>query len=93
MVVKLLAITEQRTTHSKILGIRKEMNDYVKEFCNSNDFNAVINSMVEGKFQSDLANKVAHITALYRLEVRKLEILPPQGQEQQAQAEKEKKAQ
>jgi small subunit ribosomal protein S3Ae len=74
MVVKLLAVTRQRTTHSRILGIRKEMNGFVAEYCKSNDFATIVNSIVEGKFQSELANRIEHIAPLYKIEVRKLEV-------------------
>ena len=88
MVVKLLAVINQRTTHSRIIGIRKEMNDFVTEYFKNNDFNAIIGAIVEGAFQEELANKVEHITPLYKIEVRKLEVkLPAQ---EQAQAEKAK---
>jgi small subunit ribosomal protein S3Ae len=90
MVVKLLAVTNQRTTHSRILGIRKEMNGFVTSYFKENDFNTIINSIVEGKFQEELASKMEHITSLYKLEVRKLEVKPTQ---EEAQADKAKKAQ
>jgi small subunit ribosomal protein S3Ae len=77
MVVKLLAVTSQRTTHSRILGIRKEMNSFVAEYCKNNDFAAIVKAIVEGSFQNEIANKVEHITPLFKIEVRKLEIKIP----------------
>src|SRR5271157_4894359 len=44
LVVKLLAVTDQRTPHSRILGIRKEMNGFVTEYCKSNDFDTIVNA-------------------------------------------------
>lgn len=74
MIVKLLVVTKQRTGHSKILGMRKEMNSLTAEYFKGNDYGAVINAIIEGKFQSDLAGKLEHIAPINRLEVRKLEV-------------------
>ncbi len=81
LVVKLLAVTRQRTTHSRILGIRKEMNSFVAEYCKSNDFATIVSAIVEGKFQSELGNKIEHIAPLFKIEVRKLEIKLPAAAE------------
>ena len=74
MVIKMLVITRQRTTHSRIVGIRKEMHEHIGQFFKENDSNSVINSILEGKFQSELASKLSHITALNKVEVKTLEI-------------------
>ncbi len=81
MVVKLLAVTRQRTTHTRILGIRKEMNGFVAEYFKNNDFSTIVNAIVEGKFQAELGNKLEHIAPLFKIEVRKLEIKLPQQTE------------
>lgn len=74
VVIKLLAITRARTTHSRILGIRTEMNDFAANYFRENNFNTAIAAIIEGRFQSELANKLEHITSLNKVEVRKLEI-------------------
>ena len=74
VVVKLLDITKARTAHSKIVGIRKEMNEYTTNFFKENDLNTTVSSILEGRFQADLLNKLSHITDLNKIEVRKLEI-------------------
>jgi ribosomal protein S3AE len=74
MVVKILVITRSRTTHSRILGIRKEMNTLVADFFKENDSNAAISAVIEGKFQAELASKLRHIAPLNKVEVKKLEV-------------------
>ncbi|MDE1868500.1 MAG: hypothetical protein KGH60_00840 [Candidatus Micrarchaeota archaeon] len=74
MVIKLLAITKGRTAHSKILGIRSEMNQLTSEFFKANDSDAAINAIIEGRFQAEIAGKLSHIAPLNKLEVRKLEV-------------------
>ncbi len=74
MVVKLLVVTKQRAAHSKILGMRKEMNALAAEYFSNNDYSAIINAIIEGKFQSDIAGKLEHIAPINRIEVRKLEV-------------------
>ena len=74
MVIKLLVITKSRTAHSKILGMRKEMNDITSKYFKENDSNSVINAVIEGRFQTELASKLEHITTLNKVEVKKLEI-------------------
>lgn len=74
MVVKLLVITRSRTTHSRIVGIRKEMNDIVINTFRESDANPIINSIIEGRFQAELAAKLKHITPLNKIEVKTLEM-------------------
>jgi ribosomal protein S3AE len=74
MVVKLLVITRSRTTHSRIVGIRKEMNVLIMNTFKENDANSIINSVIEGKFQAELASKLKHITPLNKIEVKTLEM-------------------
>jgi ribosomal protein S3AE len=74
MVVKLLVITRSRATTSKIEGLRKEAEELTKSYFVENDSDSIINSILEGKFQSELAAKLSHIIPLNKVEVRKLEI-------------------
>jgi len=74
MVVKMLVITKARTTHSRIVGIRKEMNQHVTNFFSENEANAAITAVVEGRFQAELASKLRHIAPLNKVEVKTLEI-------------------
>ncbi|MGD0729283.1 MAG: hypothetical protein ABR981_04365 [Candidatus Micrarchaeaceae archaeon] len=74
MVVKLLVITKSRTTHSRIVGIRKEMNDITLNLCKERDANTVINSIIEGKMQAELASKLKHIAPLHKIEVKTLQM-------------------
>ncbi len=74
MVVKILVITKARTTHSRIVGIRKETGQLVTDFFKENDSNAVIKAVIEGRFQAEIASKLKHITPLNKVEVKMLEI-------------------
>lgn len=74
MVVKLLVITRSRTTHSRIVGIREEMNTLILNLFKENDANSIINSIIEGKMQAELAAKLRHITPLNKIEVKTLEM-------------------
>jgi small subunit ribosomal protein S3Ae len=74
MVVKMLVITKARTTHSRITGIREEMNAHTAKFFSENDANAAITAVVDGKFQAELGAKLRHITPLNKVEVKTLEV-------------------
>jgi small subunit ribosomal protein S3Ae len=74
MVVKALVITRSRVTHSRVVGIRKEMAVLAASFCKENDTNDVINAILEGKFQSTLASQLKHIAPLNKIEIKKLDI-------------------
>jgi small subunit ribosomal protein S3Ae len=74
MIVKMLVITKARSTRSRIIGIRKEMNQLIADFFSENDSDAAINAIIEGKFQAELAVKLKHIAPLNKVEVKTLEI-------------------
>ncbi len=74
MVVKMLVITKARVTHSRIVGIRKELNELTSNFFKENDSNTAINAVIEGKFQAELASKLKHIAPLNKVEVKTLEV-------------------
>ena len=63
----MLVITKARTTHSRIVGIRKEMNQHVTNFFSENESNAAITAVVEGRFQAELASKLRHIAPLNKV--------------------------
>ena len=75
MVAKIIVITRARTTHSRIIGIRKEVNSITESYFRENDADAAINAVVEGKFQAELAARLMHITPLNKVEVKKLEMV------------------
>lgn len=74
MVIKTLVITKDRTTRSRVTGIRKEVNDIVSGFFSENDANDAINAVIEGRFQAETAAKLRHIIPLNKVEVKTLEI-------------------
>ncbi len=74
MVLKMLVITRQRSTHSRIRGIRKEMRELIKAYAGENAAQDVVGAIVEGRFQADLAAKLKHIAPISKVEVRALEV-------------------
>lgn len=74
MVFKMLVITRQRATHSRIAGIRQEMNEYLIAHAKETDTSEIVGSIIEGKFQAQLGAKLRHITPISKVEVRALEI-------------------
>ncbi|MEM0106752.1 MAG: hypothetical protein QXD11_02080 [Candidatus Micrarchaeaceae archaeon] len=74
MKVKPLVITQRRETKSRIKGIRKEMEDYIKNFFSANDEQQAVMAIVEGKLQADLASKLGHIAQINKVEIKKLEV-------------------
>ncbi len=74
LVAKVMAITKMRTARTKIVGVRKDMIAYTAKYFSENDLDAAVNSIMEGKFQAELASSLRHITDLQKVEVRKLEI-------------------
>jgi small subunit ribosomal protein S3Ae len=74
MVIKMLVITRQRSTHSRIMGIRKEMNVHILNYFSENNFDAAMAAIIEGRFQAELAAKLKHITPLNKVEVRMIQI-------------------
>ena len=71
--VKPLVVTSIRTTRSKIVGLRKEADQIIKEFVSSNDSDAIVSSVINGKMQAELAARLKHITQINKVEIRKLE--------------------
>ncbi|MDE1865891.1 MAG: hypothetical protein KGH94_04625 [Candidatus Micrarchaeota archaeon] len=74
MVLKMLAITRQRSTHSRIRGIREEMNERALAYAKETNATDMINSIIEGKFQAEMAAQLRHITPISKIEVRALEV-------------------
>lgn len=73
-VIKLIAITRARATHTKLVGVRKDMVAFTINYFKENELEQIIGAIIEGKFQAELSSKLTHITELNKVEVRKLEI-------------------
>ncbi|EQD32523.1 Ribosomal protein S3Ae [mine drainage metagenome] len=74
LVMKPLIVTAGRETHARIVGIRKEMNQYLEQYAKENDTDTIVSEVVSGKLQSDMYAKLKHITQLNRVEMKKLEL-------------------
>ena len=74
IVLKMLVITRARSTHSRIAGIRKEMNERALAIAKEADSAEFINSVIEGRFQAEMAAKLRHITPISKVEVRRLQV-------------------
>lgn len=74
MVVKPIAITTKRETHTRLIGIRKEMNKVIEEYAKTNDANVIVEAIISGNFQMEIQNKLKHIAQISKVEIRKLEV-------------------
>ncbi|MCL5101733.1 MAG: hypothetical protein M1544_00015 [Candidatus Marsarchaeota archaeon] len=73
-VVKVLIITRGRTAHTKLVGMRKEAKAFLEAYFKEKSFKEVVDSVIEGKLQSELGAKIAHIAPISKVEVKKLEV-------------------
>lgn len=73
-VYKMLVITRQRATHSRISGIRREMNERMLNYAKETNASEMISSVIDGKFQAEMAAQLRHITPISKVEVRSLEV-------------------
>lgn len=74
-VVKLLVITKSRAAHTKLVGIREESKNFIDSYLKEKTLKETIDSVIEGKLQSELGAKIAHITQISKVEIKKLEIV------------------
>ncbi|MGC8586424.1 MAG: hypothetical protein ACP5K5_02675 [Candidatus Micrarchaeia archaeon] len=74
LVAKMIAITRGRTTHSKIRGLHKEMEEFVDSFVKNSDLGSLINAINEGRLQTELTAKLNHIAPISKVELKKLEV-------------------
>ncbi|MCL4355837.1 MAG: hypothetical protein JRM79_00290 [Nitrososphaerota archaeon] len=74
IVLKMFAVTKGRTTHMKLIGLRKEMNEIAAGFAGEHTANEVIAAVIDGKLQASMQARLRHITQINEVEVRKLEI-------------------
>lgn len=72
--IKPIIVTQRRDTRSKMAGIRKEAEEMLSSYIKSNDKDAIINSIIEGKLQQELFAKLKHITDLSKVEIKRLDI-------------------
>ncbi|ASI13497.1 30S ribosomal protein S3Ae [Candidatus Mancarchaeum acidiphilum] len=72
-VIKSLVVTRERSPHTKIVGIRKEMTDYINKTLPNLTYDEVVKSIMEGRLQSDIKSSVEHIAKVNRVEVVALE--------------------
>ncbi|MGC8652304.1 MAG: hypothetical protein ACP5UH_03595 [Candidatus Micrarchaeia archaeon] len=74
VVTKVIAITRSRTAHSKIVGMRKEIEGFMASFVKDNDLESIINAINGNKLQSELASRLSHIAQIGKVEIKKLEV-------------------
>ncbi len=72
--IKPIIVTAQRSTHSRMIGIRKEANLFLEDYIKQNETDSIIRAVVEGKLQQEMYAKLDHITPLNKVEIKKLEI-------------------
>jgi small subunit ribosomal protein S3Ae len=74
VVLKLVAITRERATHTRLRAIRKELTDFIGSYSKENGSDAIAAAVIEGRLQGEMAAKASHITPMSKVEVKKLEI-------------------
>lgn len=72
--VKPLVITTQRSTASRLDGLRAEMTEFLKAYVRETEAEAIVKSIVEGQLQQELHSKLMHIAPISKAEVKKLEL-------------------
>ncbi len=72
--VKPLIVTIQRSTASRLDGIRAEMVEFLKGYVKENDAESIVKAVVEGQLQQEMHSKLMHIAPISKAEVRKLEL-------------------
>jgi len=74
MTVKIIAITRERVTTSRLKAIRKSLFDFITSYSKENDSAAIVSSLIDGSLQAGVGAKVSNITPINKIEIRKLEI-------------------
>lgn len=74
MTVKPIVVTSQRSTASRIRGIRSEMNGAIEKYLQGNDASTIVRSVITGDFQQELYSKLRHVAPISKVEIKKLEI-------------------
>ncbi len=72
--IKGIIITKQRVAHTKIKGLRNEVNNFIIQYCKNLDSDAVIKDVIEKKMQSQLIAKLRKIVPISKLEIKKIEL-------------------
>ncbi|MCL4381056.1 MAG: hypothetical protein M1331_01190 [Candidatus Marsarchaeota archaeon] len=72
--IKGIVITKQRVAHTKIKGLREEVNDFISHYCKNLDSDAVVKDIIEKKMQSQLIAKLRKIVPISKLEIKKIEL-------------------
>ncbi len=72
--VKPMAITIQRSTASRLDGMRAEMVEFVRGYVEENDADSIVKAVMEGALQQEIHAKLEHIAPISKAEIRKLEL-------------------
>jgi small subunit ribosomal protein S3Ae len=74
VVAKVLVVTKERTTNSKVVGMRKELSEYLNEEIPKNTYEELLKAIMEGRIQSELNSKMTHITPINKVEFTAFEV-------------------
>lgn len=72
--VKPIVITGQRSAASRLIGIRKETNEFISAYISGNESDSIVKSVIDGSMQQELYTKLRHVAPLSKVEIRKLEL-------------------
>ncbi len=74
IVIKLLLTMDTRLTTKKRMAIRKEMTEFLKGYVNSNESKTIVKDIIEGSLQKEGMKRIQDITAVSKLEIKRLEL-------------------
>lgn len=74
IVIKPIIVTAQRSTTSRLRGLRAEMTSILNKYVKENDSESIVKSIIDGSMQKELYTKLDHIAPINKVEIRRLEI-------------------
>ena len=73
--IKPVVITRAKVNHSVFTAIRKKIReDFIKN-CMENDFNDIVNSVINGEYQGGIRKELNKVYPVSAFEIRKLEVV------------------
>jgi ribosomal protein S3AE len=75
IVLKLLVITRNKITTTKRKAIRKKISELSKEIVSKKEGSEIVKDIIEGNFQKECIKNVNNIADIFKLEIKKIEIV------------------
>ncbi len=77
VVLKMIAITGGRTAHSNIKILRKAMGEFLTPYVREREFDQLVKLIIDGRMQAELGAKLQRIVQIYKVEVKRMEVVLP----------------